>query len=169
MRLLNFKICLRIPTRRGRHHNLASLVNTQPMEELDPPIPPRAPKVNDDLSNLAARISSKLEDGNFRGAIRLACSEDSIAPNNEHTIAHLRIKHPDPHHDTNIPPPPTGDEVKGSLTVNEEAVHSSGSQKFILTFTPVIRLSFTLILFCIPLRAFNRVTLWVPCSSVPVC
>lgn len=70
---------------------------------------------------LAARISSKLEEDDFRGAVRLASSEDSIAEPNDETLAALRDKHPAPHPDTAIPPLP----VTGQLTplqVSEEEV-----------------------------------------------
>ena len=39
---------------------------------------------------LATRISTKLEEGDFKGAVRLASSEDSIADLNEETLASLR-------------------------------------------------------------------------------
>ena len=38
-----------------------------------------------------------MEEGDFRGAVRLTCSEDSIASNSEDTIAALRSKHPPSH------------------------------------------------------------------------
>ena len=45
-------------------------------------------------NNMTARISEKLEDGDVRGAIRLASSDDTIAPHDEGTLAALRLKHP---------------------------------------------------------------------------
>ena len=44
--------------------------------------------------NIAARISEKLEDGNVRGAIRLAASDDAMAPHDDKTLAALLLKHP---------------------------------------------------------------------------
>ena len=55
------------------------------------------------LESLGRRVASKLEDGDFTGAVRLACSDDSLAPFNSVTFA---AKHPEPHCDTVIPPPP---------------------------------------------------------------
>ena len=55
--------------------------------------------------NLAARVSSKLEDSDIRGAIRLAASEDSLAPFSDVTAEALRSKHPS-RANTNSPPPP---------------------------------------------------------------
>ena len=42
--------------------------------------------------NIAARISEKLDDGDVRGAIRLAASDDTMAPHDEHILAALRLK-----------------------------------------------------------------------------
>ena len=39
-------------------------------------------------------MSSKLEEGDVRGAIRIACSEDTLAELNEETLSALRAKHP---------------------------------------------------------------------------
>ena len=46
---------------------------------------------------MATRVSSKLEESDYRGAVRLACSEDVIAEHNTHTLEDLRAKHPPPH------------------------------------------------------------------------
>jgi hypothetical protein len=45
-------------------------------------------------SRLARSVSSKLEEGNFKGAVRLICSEDSQAVVTDETVAALRLKHP---------------------------------------------------------------------------
>ena len=71
---------------------------------------------------MATRVSAKLEEGDFRGAVRLACSEDSIAEANESTIAALRSKHPAPHPDSSMPPPPDSHKLEGALVVGEGAV-----------------------------------------------
>ena len=49
-------------------------------------------------------MSSKLEEGDFKGAVRLAPSEDTIRDLDEETLSALRDKHPAPHPDTDIPP-----------------------------------------------------------------
>jgi len=46
------------------------------------------------INNTSALISEKLEEGDVRGAIRLASSDDSMAPHDEKTLAELRLKHP---------------------------------------------------------------------------
>ena len=43
---------------------------------------------------LAQAVSSKLEDGNIRAAIRLLCSEDSPAPPSLENLHKLQEKHP---------------------------------------------------------------------------
>ena len=66
----------------------ASAVKRQLDEESDPPITPtRLPSKTrsgksvqqDALTSLASRMSSKLEDGDFRGAVRLASLNDYMA------------------------------------------------------------------------------------------
>ena len=70
--------CLRCPARGGFQQSLASAVNRQLSEEFDPPPTARLSLVRkhhrtDDLDiQLAARMSAKLEEGNLKGAVRLA-------------------------------------------------------------------------------------------------
>ena len=51
-------------------------------------------------------MATKLEEGDYRGAVRLTCSEDSIEILDEETVAALQLKHPPPHPETCIPPEP---------------------------------------------------------------
>ena len=115
-RLLHFSAhCLRAPTRGGRRWNLARAINDQIRTESDP-VPSPSPenphgrrkhrKVRDPLESLAALVASKLEEGDFKGAVRLACSEDSVAGMNDSTLDALRRKHPPPHPDSQMPSPP---------------------------------------------------------------
>jgi hypothetical protein len=99
--LLTFTFtCFGVPGQRGgqRHLNsLASKVNAAiasfPGTSL--PIQSQKPlKIRSSTVNLAARVSSKLEDGDIRGAIRLAASNDTMAPFDDLTAAALRAKHP---------------------------------------------------------------------------
>ena len=39
-------------------------------------------------------VTSKLEDGNYKAAVRLLCSDDTVAPNSLTTLAALQQKHP---------------------------------------------------------------------------
>ena len=128
-RLFHFSSrCLRVPKRGGRRWNLARAINEQIRAEVDPPLSPSPDhpqsrqsrrKVRDPLMSLAALVSYKLEEGDFKGAVRLACSEDSVASENGSTLDALRLKHPPPHPDTIFPSP---DESNQSPIIVEEAV-----------------------------------------------
>jgi hypothetical protein len=50
-------------------------------------------KLNDDF-DLAARVSAKIEEGDVRGAVRLAVSDDSLAPYSDSTVKALHELHP---------------------------------------------------------------------------
>ena len=116
--LLFFPRCLQVHQRqpRDRHSTLASRVNKQLREEVDPPLPPHRPSgpssrsskkgIKDPMAYLASRVSSKLEEGDFKGAVRLACTEDTIADKRDATLEALKLKHPPPHPDSSIPPLP---------------------------------------------------------------
>jgi len=54
--------------------------------------PRKAPKDPD--VTLATLVSSKLEQGDFRGAVRLVCSSDAVAEPSSQTILALKDKHP---------------------------------------------------------------------------
>ena len=106
------------PIRGGRRQNLTSAINSRlKCETLSPPPPPqvsirrRQKKVKpcsaDPLMSLASRILAKLE-GDFKGAVRIACSDDSIADMDQATLTALQQKHPTPPADSVIPDlPPT--------------------------------------------------------------
>ena len=47
-----------------------------------------------DLGKLAARVSAKIEEGDVRGAVRMANSDDTLAPFDDATAAELRQLHP---------------------------------------------------------------------------
>jgi len=102
---------LRQPGRVDCHRYLSTAINKQLRENADPPSIPIRPitrkhhlPADDPTTILAARTSTKLEDGNFRGAVRLACSDDTLAPMNEATFEALQEQHPPPASDSSIPP-----------------------------------------------------------------
>ena len=93
VRLLGFSArCLRHPVCGGGRQSHTKAVNRQLREEFDPP--PTASSClalkrsrSDDLdAQLAACVLAKLEEGDFKGAVRLASSEDTLAPLNEATL-----------------------------------------------------------------------------------
>ena len=132
-RLLNFPTrCLRTPRRGGHRRSLATEVNKLIEDETNPPadcLPHRqsrpAPKPNQ-LNGLASRVASKLEEGDYKGAVRLACSEDSIATLDEETISVLKSKHPPPHPETDIPPL-LNDPIPSKSVSEDEVAQAIGS------------------------------------------
>ena len=77
----------------------------------------------DPTRSLAARVSAKLEEGDFKGAVRLASSDDTLAPINESTFTALQEKHPLPHPDSVIPSIQAENEPPHALsTVTEEEI-----------------------------------------------
>ena len=99
-RLFNFSSrYLAVPERGGHRRSLASAVSVQLREESDllPSQFRQSSKhhiPSDSTTNLAKRVSSKMEEGDVRGAVRIACSEDTLAELNEETLSALRTKHP---------------------------------------------------------------------------
>ena len=100
-------------------------------EEVDPPPPQQSSDrrrhrpTRDPLESLAVRVASKLEEGDFKGAIRLACSEDSIAEPNDKTLLALKDKHPEPHPGSNFPTAPAqGQAIQVSFEEVVKAIRS---------------------------------------------
>jgi len=101
-RLLDFGNILAKPKRGGANKNLSNLllkrvrtfdtVSYQPSSLNTEKAPSR--KKSDD-SKLASLITSKIEDGNLRGAIRIITSLDSPASNTNETFEALKSKHPE--------------------------------------------------------------------------
>ena len=117
------------PIRGGRRRNLTLTINSRlHCETLSPPPPQvsirrRQKKVKpcsaDPLMSLASRISAKLEEGDFKGAVRIACSDDSIADMDQATLTALQQKHPTPPADSVIPDlPPTNQ----SFSISEKEI-----------------------------------------------
>ena len=74
------------------------------------------PHSDDPDAQFAARVLAKLEEGDFKGAVRLASSEDTL---NDATLEALKEKHPPPHPDSIIPSP---DQMSQHLTISGENV-----------------------------------------------
>ena len=109
-------MCLRAPRRGG--HQVDELVKI----EADPvvaPIRPLSKPRSQNRDALDTRVATKLEEGDFKGAVRLACSEDSIADLSNETMAVLKSKHPVPHPDTKIPTPPEASNVPVPIAEEE--------------------------------------------------
>ena len=128
MCLLNFSNrCLHVPKRGGHCWNLAKLVNQQLAEENNPPPPTdhrgsslhsttHQPEHDPNVLQFAASgVSAKLE-GDFKGAVHLASSEDIVAKVSDVTITALRAKH------TSLPPAPREEALEAALMVSEREV-----------------------------------------------
>ena len=102
-RLFRFgSLCLTLPRRGGRQRSLAA---TQLLDEADPVLQAirrgsGSQPVRDPLRYLAKRVSTKLEEGDYRGAVRISCSEDTIAEIDSETLSLLKEKHPPAHPDS---------------------------------------------------------------------
>ena len=127
IRLFNFSSrCLAVPRRGGHRRSLASLINAQLQEERNS-VPSQLHRSSYlqstsnrvTTANLAKRVSSKLEDGDFRGAVRIACSQDSLAPMSEETLSSLRAKHPRQSDGSCLPPAPQVDTLLMPLAEGE--------------------------------------------------
>jgi hypothetical protein len=83
--LLHFgKAILLVPHRAGRRHNLSNILKRRSVKDV-----PELPRINmqsnfrphqDDTSQLAASVRGKLEEGNFKAAVRIICSEEKPTP-----------------------------------------------------------------------------------------
>ena len=122
-----------MPRRGGPRRSLATEVNQLLREECDPPplnptptAQPRSRLRHKHLETLASRVSIKLEEGDYRGAVRHACSDDAILDLTEETLSALRSKHPPPHHDSRNPPPPDEHTTHATVSVKDvaEAIRS---------------------------------------------
>jgi len=81
------------------------------------------------LEILGKKVSEKVEDGEVKGAIRLASSEEKPAANSDATFQALFLKHPAPPLDSVIPlpPPPMAIEVEESDIARAIKSFSCGS------------------------------------------
>ena len=109
--LLEFGGCLSQPQRGGAQRNFTSLVIKQ-IDRSEVGLPPQSSQGRDAPAELtrptkrgaqsqrspeeaaASRASAKLEAGDMRGAVRLLCSDETIAPHDAVTLQRLRAKHP---------------------------------------------------------------------------
>ena len=94
--------CFGVPGHRGGKRHLSSLASkvnqaiasfpTMSVSQVQNGMKP--PKRRMQSNDLASRVSGKLEEGDIRGAIRLAASDDIMSPFDDVTAAKLREKHP---------------------------------------------------------------------------
>ena len=127
--------CFRFPRREKKKSSLASAVNNQIRDEASniEPTSTMATSPSFVLNNttqmkckirieedpvgiLERKVSNKLTDGNFQGAVHLVCSEETIADYSDETYAALQRKHPAPHQDSVMVPHEAESEYKGELS-----------------------------------------------------
>jgi len=129
--LLHFgPVILAKPKRGGARRNLSNIITKRtvawgkdPLQAIQEGRPWNRPgKELSDNSKLAAAVTSKLEAGNFRAAIRIICSNDTPAPANSETLQALQLKHPTPATDRRPPCDPEGNQRFEPLQVSKEDV-----------------------------------------------
>lgn len=113
--LLNFgPAILAKPKRGGVNRNLSNIIirrvaswdRQPPTADVTQQFRNTATRKTTDQSRLAAAVSNKLEAGNFKGAIRLICSDDTLAADTLSTLTALEAKHPSPAPDRRPPRDP---------------------------------------------------------------
>jgi hypothetical protein len=84
------------PPRGGKKHNLTATLKKRLATDdyTSSTIRIRKTCVKSDMEALAATVSSKIDDGNIKAALRILTSEDKQAIVNEDTIKALHTKHP---------------------------------------------------------------------------
>ena len=63
-------------------------------------------KSHDSFELLSSKVASKLEEGDFKFAVRLAYAVDIMAAHSLETLVALKRKHPEAHPGSSIMPPP---------------------------------------------------------------
>ena len=113
-----------------QRRSLASVVKQQLEDEADPSFQCDSclPCLHssDPMQYLAKHMSEKLEEEeDYRGAVRIACSEDVIADITDETISALLEKHPSQHLESQFPSPPIPQEFVPLPVITEEEVTSA--------------------------------------------
>lgn len=104
-RLLSFSyIALQVPKRSSKKNKLTSIIrNNISNFDCSPVLNQVAPR----KATLAKRVENKISEGDIRGAVKLLTSNDDFAPQNQETLDQLRLLHPSPIREVNLPNPPS--------------------------------------------------------------
>ena len=103
--------------RGGARRNLVNIINKRvrgwnkdsPSESLETtPTAKNLRTSKGEDQHMAAAVRAKLEAGNFKAALRILCSEEAPAPEDQNTIQALRNKHPGPAPNRRSPIEPSG-------------------------------------------------------------
>ena len=87
---------LLVPAIGGKKRNLTSILRARSVTDYHPDPVLRVTKqrtTKTKLSSLAAYVTSKIEDGNIKAALRILSSDDRLATDNNATIVALRARH----------------------------------------------------------------------------
>ena len=129
--LLHFgPVILAKPKRGGANRNLSNIITKRTAAWGKDLLPVtreqrthiRPGKDSTEDSKMAAAVTSKLEAGNFRAAIRIISSSDTPAPVNMETLQALQQKHPAAASDRRPPCDPAGNQRFEPLQVSKEDV-----------------------------------------------
>ena len=124
VRLFKFtRRCLALPWHGGHQWSLVSVVKHQLEDEADPVTRPLPRSPPDPKQLMAKHVCMKPGEGDYKGAVRIVCSEDTITDITDETISALQEKHPGVHPKSRIPSPP--EEFIPLSDVSEEEVASS--------------------------------------------
>ena len=97
-KLLNYgNSMLLAPARGGKKRNLTSILKARSVNDhLSYPVlrVTKQRTTKTELSSSAANVTSKIEDGNIKAALRILSSDDRPATDNDATIVALQARHP---------------------------------------------------------------------------
>ena len=105
--------CFLSPKRGGHRRSLAAQVNLLIQEEVDSSSQGNVLRPSrigaKPRSSLATKVSEKLEEGDFRGAVRIASSSEPFCDVSERSLGLLQERHPPSHPESAFPPPQAPD------------------------------------------------------------
>ena len=122
------------PPHSGHKHNATAIIKKRislltdssvvpaPAGETAQVVQPRRPRGSEE--SLAAAVSAKIEQGNLKAAVRILCSDEKPAPDNEATLRSLGAKHPPAPLDRCPFPPLSNNSLVVSVAEVLEAIRS---------------------------------------------
>ena len=117
--------CLGRPKRGGKKTKLASHINTQVRNFNQGVSEPAPVPTNRKLPNISAQVSNKIRASDIRGAVRIVSSNDKILENTPETLSKLEGKHPPAHPDTQMPDPPSPENIGAGMIATREDVKNA--------------------------------------------
>lgn len=119
--LLSFSyIALQVPKRSSKKNKLTSIIRKNILNFDESPV---LNQVKPKTASLAKRVEMKISDGDIRGAVKILSSNDVFAPQSQETLDQLRLKHPSPLQQINLPASPLDSDAR--YVTNETDVHKA--------------------------------------------